>query len=191
MSIVIGLSNLSSNTCAGEIAQFFNDINIDKDNVHLVIGESSRAFFEVDSQENVRKALVRDGSLLNGSFIKVFISTHSKMCQAIGKKCSNVPTTARPSFTVVKSLELICEWENCNLTFTDRSLYLSHINKTHVRTFGTKLVTTCKWQGCFEESEFQHMDQFQLHLSFHAFHNQLMYIGKQVMDNTSWFLYFF
>lgn len=189
MASVIAISGLSVSTTSDEIVNFFDDVPLRDECVHLVGGENGDAFLEIETQDDVRRVLIRDGNELNGCQIKMCISTQSKMNHAINREKRNSTRLTNASLSTlslnnIKSLELICEWENCNQLFTDRSLYLSHINKTHVRIFGSTSVTKCRWQGCFEEADFQNMDQFKLHLSFHAYHNQLMFIGQKVVEST-------
>lgn len=183
----IQLDNLPADIKAKEIAAFLDEIEITKGNIPGTDTQNGIAI--INKKQNVlvlvkvaEKDIVRcikdyDQKILR-NYYPVYVSL-----------LKEEPTLVINKFKKkVRFLKLVCEWTNCNLIYNDRSLYLSHIN-LHVRLILKEKNIKCKWQGCYDFNTFNEMDQFKVHLSFHAYHNQLMNIGQQIMDSTS--LYFF
>lgn len=77
---------------------------------------------------------------------------------------------------------LFCEWNGCDETFDDPSLFLSHINHQHGFKYGSD-TTRCHWKDC-PDTSFQSGEHFTLHLSFHAYHHKLKSIGRRLMEKT-------
>lgn len=61
-------------------------------------------------------------------------------------------------------LNHLCEWENCQMTFSSVKQYLDHIHK-HIKKEGHKCFT-CKWDGC--EKVYSSSYNFRRHLQTHA-----------------------
>lgn len=196
MSTIVCVENLSPDTKLLDLRTFFgHELSIVPDGVHFCNLDQSadesttapskascqRAFVQFASEQAARQALGHSGRLIKGVSVRIAASSQEEMERALAN---------RLKLTCLKrSLELVCEWVSCGERFTDRSLYLSHINRSHVRgTIGPDSDfsrTRCQWKGCYEDCEFVSLEHLQLHLSFHAFHNQLMSIGQRVINITS------
>lgn len=187
----IQLDNLPTDINSKEISEFLDKIEIINDNIPgtdtdngiaIIINEwqNVRALVKIAEKDISRCLTEYDQKILRHKYpvhVTLLKSKPTLMIKKFKKK------------NKIRYAKLICEWINCNLIFNDRSLYLSHINNSHVYTILKEKNVKCKWQGCYDFNTFSKMEHFKIHLSFHAYHNQLMNIGQQIMDVTS--LYYF
>lgn len=79
-------------------------------------------------------------------------------------------------------LNLLCEWEICNLTYKTMDNYLEHIDY-HLMQKDLIEEFVCKWRGCEVKIAFDTKESYQRHIKFHAFHSKLKYIGSCVLNN--------
>ncbi|XP_027205060.2 histone H4 transcription factor-like [Dermatophagoides pteronyssinus] len=184
--IVIG--NLPNDINIDEIRSFLSTIDIQiirNGGVRIIPSNVSNeqikmnAYVCVESEDDVQKALQKSDKILFRNHYTLTISrtTQKEMEKELRY---NIPKYIR------KNIEMTCEWIDCNQKFHDRSLYLQHINQIHVPTYWSNIddKQKCKWQGCYEDNEYIDIGHFQLHLSLHGFHNQLMNVGQQIMNIT-------
>ncbi|KAF7492585.1 Histone H4 transcription factor [Sarcoptes scabiei] len=184
-SSVILIQNLPCDIDKNWIVELFlkSNLNIDANQIHLIQpikpGPNTYAKAFIDSPDDLCTAKIIDHFNKQTSTTDYSANFSLTTRKEMEKEIAKVR-----NMLIKKNLTMTCEWIDCNLKFNDRSLYLSHINQTHVKTYDPNVINKCLWQGCLEDFDFINIGHFQLHLSFHAFHNQLMNIGQQLMDMT-------
>ena len=83
MSVIIRLQNLPWSANALDIRRFFHNLNIPDGGVHIVGGDAGDAFIAFGTDEDARKAMRLDGNLVNGSPLKLYLSSKQEMQNVI------------------------------------------------------------------------------------------------------------
>ncbi|VDN97453.1 unnamed protein product [Rodentolepis nana] len=89
-SVIIRLQNLPISANASNIRRFFSGLSIPEGGVHIVGGEKGDAFIAFATDEDARRAMLLDQQSINGTKIRLFLSSKTEMQTVIEMARSSV-----------------------------------------------------------------------------------------------------
>lgn len=98
MAVVIRLQGLSVTAGTEDIRKFFMGLKIPDGGVHIIGGELDEAFIIFASDEDARRAMTRSGKLINGSAIKLLLSSKAEMQVILERSTKTVEPEPRRQY---------------------------------------------------------------------------------------------
>ncbi|KAM4735656.1 RNA binding motif protein 12Bb [Anableps anableps] len=99
MAVVIRLQGLSITAGSADIRRFFTGLQIPDGGVHIIGGELDEAFIIFASDEDARRAMARSGGFINGSPVRLLLSSKQEMQNVLERTTQTVEPdeTRRPA----------------------------------------------------------------------------------------------
>uniref|UniRef100_A0A3B5N092 RRM domain-containing protein n=1 Tax=Xiphophorus couchianus TaxID=32473 RepID=A0A3B5N092_9TELE len=90
MAVVIRLQGLSVTAGSVDIRRFFTGLHIPDGGVHIIGGELDEAFIIFASDEDARRAMARSGGFINGSPVRLLLSSKQEMQNVLERTTQKV-----------------------------------------------------------------------------------------------------
>ncbi|MEQ2252106.1 hypothetical protein ILYODFUR_018317 [Ilyodon furcidens] len=90
MAVVIRLQGLSVTAGSADVRKFFTGLRIPDGGVHIIGGDLDEAFIIFASDEDARRAMARSGGLINGSPVRLLLSSKQEMQHVLERTTQKV-----------------------------------------------------------------------------------------------------